>query len=94
MLDFLCALPSVDSRRIGMAGVSLGGMHTWLCAALDARVAAAAPLSGVQSFAWALEHNFFHGRVDSLRSAFAAICGASGQARPYRRCHGRVCCGE
>jgi hypothetical protein len=56
-----------------MAGVSLGGMHTWLCAALDQRVAAAAPLIGVQSFRWALENNCFHGRADSLKSAFASI---------------------
>lgn len=33
-----------------MTGVSLGGMHAWLCAAADARVAAAAPMIGVQSF--------------------------------------------
>lgn len=81
VLDWLCTQPNVDARRIGVTGVSLGGMHTWLCAALDTRVAAAAPMIGVQSFAWALDNDFFHGRVDSLRSAFAAICSASGQVR-------------
>jgi hypothetical protein len=64
-----------------MAGISLGGMHTWLCAALDCRVAAAAPMIGVQSFRWALEHDHYHGRVDSLRSAFENIRGAMGRVR-------------
>ena len=36
--------------RVGMTGVSLGGMHTFLAAAADERVAAAAPMIGVQGF--------------------------------------------
>lgn len=42
--------PDVEPGRIGMTGVSLGGMHTWLTAAADERVAAAAPMIGVQNF--------------------------------------------
>jgi dienelactone hydrolase len=76
VLDYLETRPDVDSARIGMAGISLGGMHTWLTAALDARVAAAAPLIGVQSFEWALKHNHFHGRVCSLQQAFELIAKA------------------
>ena len=48
LLDYLDARPDVDSARIGMTGLSLGGMHTWLAAALDNRVAVAAPMIGVQ----------------------------------------------
>ena len=48
LLDLLEARPEVDARRIGMTGVSLGGMHTWLTAVLDDRVAVAAPMIGVQ----------------------------------------------
>lgn len=40
----------MDAARIGLTGVSLGGMHTWLAAAVDERVAAAAPMIGVQYF--------------------------------------------
>lgn len=40
----------MDAARIGMTGVSLGGMHTWLAAAADERVAVAAPMIGVQFF--------------------------------------------
>jgi len=39
----------VDAARIGVTGVSLGGMHSWLLAAVDERVAAAAPMIGVQA---------------------------------------------
>ena len=69
----------MDAARIGMAGVSLGGMHTWLCAALDKRVAAAAPLIGVQGFQWAISNNAFHGRVQSLRLAFDMIAKECGK---------------
>ena len=39
----------VDGARIGITGVSLGGMHSWLAAAADARIAVAAPMIGVQA---------------------------------------------
>ena len=48
LLDYLEARPDVDPRRMGVTGVSLGGMHAWLLAALDERLAAAAPMIGVQ----------------------------------------------
>ena len=48
LLDYLETRPDVDSARIGITGVSLGGMHSWLAAALDERIAAAAPMIGVQ----------------------------------------------
>lgn len=82
LLDFLSAHPNVDPQRIGMAGVSLGGMHTWLCAAIDPRVAAAAPMIGVHSFQWHLSNNAYHDRVDSLRHAFNQICSECGKVCP------------
>ena len=48
LIDYLGARKDVDESRIGMTGISLGGMITWFSAALDERVAAAAPLIGVQ----------------------------------------------
>ena len=48
LLDYLETRPDVDSARIGITGVSLGGMHSWLAAALDERIAVAAPMIGVQ----------------------------------------------
>lgn len=48
------------------AGVSLGGMHTWLAAALDERITVCAPMIGVQGFGWAVQHAQWQGRVDSI----------------------------
>ncbi|KAK2078514.1 hypothetical protein QBZ16_003354 [Prototheca wickerhamii] len=61
-----------DPARLGVTGVSLGGMHSWLWAVADTRVKAAAPIIGVQGFKYALENDCFHGRVSSLPILFAA----------------------
>lgn len=61
------------------AGVSLGGMITWLTAAADPRITAAAPLIGVQSFAWALQHDAWHARVDSIPLVFKVAAADMGR---------------
>ncbi|KAK9840969.1 hypothetical protein WJX81_003405 [Elliptochloris bilobata] len=72
LVDYLAGRPDVDAARIGCTGVSLGGMHTWLLAALEPRIACVAPLIGVQSFGWAVQHDAFHARVGSIPAVFAA----------------------
>jgi dienelactone hydrolase len=42
-LDFLCSMAEVDRNRIGSTGASGGGSQTFLLAAVDERVTAAAP---------------------------------------------------
>jgi dienelactone hydrolase len=50
VLDYLATRQDVDQGRIGLTGISLGGMITWLAAAADPRIAAAAALIGVHGF--------------------------------------------
>ena len=36
-LDYLCSRPEIDSRRIGVTGISMGATRTWWIMALDER---------------------------------------------------------
>ena len=72
VVDHLLIRPDVDAARIGMTGISLGGMHTVMAAAADTRISVAVPLIGVQSFNWALEHDQWQARVASIPWVFEA----------------------
>jgi dienelactone hydrolase len=80
LVDYLQTRSDVDGTRIGMLGISKGGMETYLAAAADPRIAAAVPVIGVQSFAWALEHNAWQARIDTILGAVGAA--ARGDRRP------------
>ncbi len=69
LIDYLVTRDDVDPARIGLTGISKGGMETLIVAAADPRVAAAAPLIGVQSFKWGLDNNAFQARAQSLGDA-------------------------
>src|SRR5207249_2203101 len=49
-IDYLATRPDVDPDRIGMVGVSEGGIETWMAAAADERIRVAAPVIGVTRF--------------------------------------------
>ena len=46
-LDYLETRPEVDAKRIGVTGRSGGGAYSWWVAALDDRIACAAPTAGI-----------------------------------------------
>jgi dienelactone hydrolase len=68
-VDYLVTRPDVDPERIGMIGFSMGGIQTWLAAAVDERVKVAVPAIGVQSFRWSLEHDEWQGRAKTIKAA-------------------------
>ena len=82
LVDYLQARDDVDPARIGLIGISKGGIETYLAAAADERIAVAVPCIGVQSFHWALENNDWQGRIGTIQTAFDAIAKGAGVASP------------
>jgi len=86
-LDYLQSRDDVDPARIGLMGISKGGMETYLAAAVDPRIAAAVPVIGVQSFRWALDHGAWDSRAWTLRGAVEAAATGAGEriGAPFMR---------
>jgi dienelactone hydrolase len=79
LIDVLEKRPDVDPKRIGMLGISMGGIETWLAASVDERVAVALPLIGVQSFRWSLDHDKWQGRANTIKAAHEAAAKDLGE---------------
>lgn len=84
-LDYLQSRPDVDGDRMGMIGISMGGMNTWLTAAADPRVKVAVPCIGVTSFGYQLESGQFRPRTDTLPKFHRAVAAALGEAEVNER---------
>jgi dienelactone hydrolase len=82
LIDYLQTRPDVDPKRIGMIGISKGGIETWLTAAVDPRVAVAIPCISVQCFQWGLDNDRWHGRVSTVQKGFDAAALAAGITKP------------
>jgi hypothetical protein len=78
-VDVLEKRPDVDPKRIGMLGISMGGIETWLAASVDERVGVALPLIAVQSFRWSLEHDKWQGRANTIKAAHEAAAKDLGE---------------
>ena len=79
LIDYLATRKDVDAARIGLTGVSKGGIETYLAAAADPRIAAAVPYIGVQSFKWALDNGQWRARIATIQDAFDASAAAAGK---------------
>ena len=78
LVDYLQTRADVDPKRIGLTGISKGGIETYLTAAVDPRIAAAVPFIGVQSFHWALARHDWQGRIGTIQNAFNTIAQSEG----------------
>ena len=78
LIDYLETRDDVDTKRIGLIGISKGGIETYLAAAVDPRITAAVPCIGVESFRWALDNNDWQGRVGTIQKTFDAITKETG----------------
>jgi dienelactone hydrolase len=93
LVDYLVTRKDVDAARIGLTGISKGGIETYLTAAADPRIAVAVPYIGVQSFRWALQNGQWRARIATIQEAFdaaAAHAGKPGNADFVREFYARV----
>jgi dienelactone hydrolase len=79
LIDYLATRKDVDASRIGLTGISKGGIETYLAAAADTRIAAAVPYIGVQSFKWALDNGQWPARIATIQDAFDASAAMAGK---------------
>lgn len=85
LLDWLVTRDDVDPARLGLIGFSKGGIEAWLCAAADPRLTATVSCLGLQSFGWALDHNAWQPRTDTIKAAFVAAASDTGVVSPGPR---------
>ena len=80
LIDYLATRKDVDAGRIGLTGISKGGIETYLAAAADPRVAAAVPYIGVQGFKWSLDNGQWAARVASIQTAVDGAAKEAGRS--------------
>lgn len=66
LTDYLITRPDVQANRIGMMGISMGGIETWMAASVDERIKVAVPVIAAQSFKWSLENHKWQGRARTI----------------------------
>jgi dienelactone hydrolase len=80
LIDYLGTRKDVDATRIGLTGISKGGIEAYLAAAADPRVAAVVPYIGVQSFKWALDNGQWPARIATIQDGFNGAAAAVGKS--------------
>lgn len=69
LTDYLITRPDVDAKRIGMGGISMGGIETWMAASVDKRIKVAVLDIAAQSFKWSLKNERWQGRAHTIWEA-------------------------
>ncbi|MFD0750471.1 alpha/beta hydrolase family protein [Mucilaginibacter calamicampi] len=69
LVDYLVTRPDVNADRIGMGGISMGGMETYMAAAVDPRIKVVVVGIAAQSFKWVLDNNQWQGRAGTISDA-------------------------
>jgi dienelactone hydrolase len=69
LTDYLVTRPDVQAGRIGMGGISMGGIETWMAAAADPRIKVIVLDIAAQSFKWSLENDRWQGRASTIHGA-------------------------
>jgi dienelactone hydrolase len=73
LVDYLVTRADVDPNRIGMMGISKGGIETWMAASVDTRIKVAVPVIAIQSFNWSLENDRWQGRARTIWDAHLQV---------------------
>nr|WP_294790546.1 acetylxylan esterase [uncultured Mucilaginibacter sp.] len=69
LVDYLVTRPDVNAERIGMGGISMGGIETYMAAAVDPRIKVVVLGIAAQSFKWILDNNQWQGRAGTINDA-------------------------
>ncbi|WP_100340053.1 alpha/beta hydrolase family protein [Mucilaginibacter auburnensis] len=69
LVDYLATRADVDSTRIGMGGISMGGIETYMAAAIEPRIKVVVVGIAAQSFKWILDNNQWQGRTGTIADA-------------------------
>src|SRR5688572_3178131 len=80
LIDYLGTRKDVHAKRIGLVGISKGGIETYISAAADTRVAAAVSYIGVQSFKWSLDNGQWRARIATIQAAFNVAAREAGKS--------------
>ncbi|MEO6522849.1 MAG: alpha/beta hydrolase family protein [Mucilaginibacter sp.] len=83
--DYLVTRPDVQANRIGMGGISMGGIETWMAAAVDTRIKVVVLDISAQSFKWSLENNKWQGRANTITGAHLQAAKDLGDAEMNQR---------
>jgi esterase/lipase len=69
LVDYLTTRADVKADHIGMGGISMGGIETWMAASVDTRIKVVVLGISVQSFKWSLDNDKWQGRAGTIWDA-------------------------